>query len=213
MYQLLSQHCDAVISELRRIDDLSKYLRLRALLLSKEVEVGSDTEFQRSYRNYWRMNVARLGERFYARYFQVLAQCRESGDVDIESIVRMISKTEGAESQSLQFSFATKLAHMVDPRLPVYDSFVAAFYFYAAPASDRPFEERLHALLAFYAFLQAEYSRIIANDLLAVPLRQFRSAFQVGRALADERIIDWLIWGWVSLLRGGAQQRRNMLYE
>jgi hypothetical protein len=201
-----------VIGELARIDDLDKYVHLRERLLADGAEAALDAAFQRLYRTYWRMNVARLGDSFYSKYFTLLAECRRAGYADISEIVRALATADDSDKQSLQFSFATKLAHMVDPRIPVYDSFVAAFYFYNPPPSNRPFEERLAALLTFHSFLQAEYARVIDKGLLGEALRGFRAHFQIGNAICDERLIDWLLWGWVSLLRGEAQRRGEALY-
>jgi hypothetical protein len=100
------------------------------------MDVRTNAGFQKEYRNYWGMN--RRGEAFCSRYFDLLAASRESGETDITAVIRDLSK----DNNALEFSFATKLTHMVDPRIPVYDSLVAAFYFYPRP-SDKFFEDRL----------------------------------------------------------------------
>ncbi len=208
MYQFINQRCQLVIGQLGSID-AKKYVELHERMESG-VDVASDSHFQGLYRNYWRMNVARLDAAFYAKYFQLLAEGQRSRNVDLDYIVRELAK--GPENPSLQFSFATKLAHMIDPTVPVYDSFVAAFYFYVAPTPKRPFEERLNALMSFHGFLKREYDRVIRHGLLNEALQKFRTHFETMNRICDERIIDWLIWGCVSLLRGKAQ-RGEVLYE
>ena len=183
MYRLINQNREAIIADLSRINDVAQYLQLREDMRSGRVNVESDSEFQRRYRTYWRMNVARLGTSFYAKYFQLLARCQQHGSPDIGAIVRDLAADEHGEKQWLQFSFATKLAHMVDPRTPVYDSFVAAFYFYAAPTNELPFSERLSALLTFHSFLQREYKRIIHHGLLNDAIQAFRARFQIDHAI------------------------------
>jgi len=212
VYRSINQHRDLIIAELARIDDLAKYAQLRAQFISRQVTVASDREFQRLYRSYWAMNPARLSERFYAKYFQLLAQCQQSGSVDIGGVARELANVDDGKKKSLQFSFATKLAHMVDPRVPVYDGFVAAFYFYVPPTPDLPFIERIDRLLKFHDFLRHEYERVIHNGLLGDAVGTFRDHFQMDDAVCDERVIDWILWGWVSLLRRQAQQRGEALY-
>jgi len=113
----------------------------------------------------------------------------------------------------LQFSFATKLAHMVDPRLPVYDSLVAAFYFHVPRSGASQLETRLRDLLSFYKFLRVEYARVLGDGLLADAIQRFRARFPDNNEICDERVVDWLLWAWVSLIHRGAQQRGEFLYD
>ena len=195
MYRFINEHCDLAITKLGAIDPRD-YLELCKRMQS-DVNATSDMQFQRRYRNYWRMNVARLGEGFYKRYFELLAECQQSRSIDIPRLAKELRAT--TKKRSLQFSFATKLAHMVDPRIPVYDSFVAAFYFYEPPAGS--FGKRLKELMKFHDFLRGEYERVIREGLLNQAIRKFRDRYPPCDSLCNERIIDWLIWSCVSLLQ------------
>ncbi len=211
MYQLINSNAAAVIRALGRIGDIREYLQLRRDLVANGAGMLS-TSFQRTYRKYWRMNAARLPPSFYDLYLSLLAECQANGVADVERATLLISDATGA-NHGLQFSFATKLAHMVDPRIPVFDSFVAAFYFFTPPSSARLFDERLPVLLAFHRFLQDEYARVLDRGLLAPALGQLREDKKLDTSVPDERLIDWLLWGWVSLLRRGAQLRGEALYD
>lgn len=211
MYSLINHNAVAVFKALDSIGDLNDYLRLRSALL-RGADSAHDAEFQRGYRRYWRMNAARLGSSFYDQYFTQLAECRRSNAVDLPTVARCISTVNGV-TVGLQFSFATKLAHMIEPRIPVYDSFVASFYFFVPPPPHRPFDERLSAYLEFHQFVAAEYSRVIREGLLGGAIDYFRRTSGIGEAMPDERIIDWLIWAWVDLLRRGAHRRGEALYQ
>jgi len=210
MYQLINENADAVIGEVDMIRDVRRYVELRLRLLSEDAATA-DPAFQRAFRAYWGMNAARLSTAFFDRYFDTLARCQSVGHTDIPRVVADLARTSPARP-SLQFSFVTKLAHMVTPELPVYDSFVAAFYFYVPPESGRGFEERLQELMGFYGFLQREYARIAAKRLLLPAVQAFRARFDLPAAVGDERIIDWLLWGWVSVLRRGALQDGRVRY-
>lgn len=82
---------------------------------------------------------------------------------------------------------------MIDPTIPVFDSFVAAFYFFRPPANHLLFDERLSKLLDFHHFLRREYARILDRDLLTPALRELRHALQLIPNVPDERLIDWLL--------------------
>ena len=212
MYSLINKNCNAILSGLERINDVSRYLKIQRL--SREVDVSIDKQFQRMYRAYWRMNVARLDDAFYARYFGLLERLKGTEITDIDRVVRQsLAASSSAGRKSLQFSFATKLVHTLDQRAPVYDSFVAAFYFFKGPSSGDAFDVRLEQLLGFYGFLRTEYARVIRDALLDVAIHQFHDRFPTNEVLPDERVVDFLLWGFVSLLRTGVQQRGQALYE
>jgi hypothetical protein len=212
---MMNEHCGELLTELDRISDVPRYIELRRRLFAGDV--AADEDFHALYRTYWQMNVARLGDPFYFRYFALLESLKKnsagfSGQIDATiRELALISNT--TERPSLQFSFATKLLNTIDPRLPVYDSYVSQFYFFVAPPSNYSVEARLSALLSFHAFLRAEYARVIKEGLLMDAIARFRQHFAIDAELCDERVIDLLIWGFVSLLRNGAQSERRALYR
>ena len=212
VYRLMNDHRDEVIAELNRISDVPRYLELRRKM--REVNVAIDTDFQQLYRDYWRMSLSRLGTPFYTRYFAHMEELKTRDTSPDEAAIRDIAMlSDTPERSSLQFSFATKLLNTLDSREPVYDTHVTAFYFFVPPASDRHFETRLDALLEFYAFLRGEYARVIEEDLLGPAIRRFREQLGIDAALRDERIVDLLIWGFVSLMRRNVQQRGEVMYR
>ena len=215
MYRMMNENCDDLLTELDRISDLPRYIELRRRLFAGDV--AADEDFHALYRNYWQMNVARLGDPFYFRYFALLESLKKNragfvGDIDA-TLRELALLTNTTERPSLQFSFATKLLNTIDPRLPVYDSYVSQFFFFVAPPSNYSVDVRLSALLSFHAFLRAEYSRVIKEGLLTDAIARFREHFAIDSELCDERVIDMLIWGYVSLLRNGAQLVRRALYR
>jgi hypothetical protein len=206
MYRLINKHRDAVLDTIESRADMNRYVALRAQLISTDIDVRTDIAFQKAYRNHWGMN--RRGDAFCRRYFRLLASCAKSHKADVGAVVRDLAKENGA----LEFSFATKLAHMIDPHVPVYDSLVAAFYFYPRP-SDKSFDARLRRYLAFHEFLICEYQRVLAQDLLAPTLKQFRKRFKVASTICDERMLDWVVWASVLTLQRQAQIVKPVLYE
>jgi hypothetical protein len=208
----MNDYRDDVIAELNRISDVPRYLELRRRM--SDVNVATDADFQQMYRDYWRMSLSRLGNSFYKRYFAHMEALKTSETGPDEAAIREIAMlSDTPERSSLQFSFATKLLNTLDSREPVYDTHVTSFYFFIPPASDRPFETRLDSLLEFYAFLRGEYARVIEEDLLGPSIRRFREQPGIDTTLRDERIVDMLIWGFVSLMRRNVQQRGEVLYR
>ena len=198
--------------------DIADYLRLLEGL--RETDVSHNMLFQNEYRNYWKMNAARLDDTFYRAYFDLLENSRQDYELNIEHIVETLSRAH--RKKGLQFSFASKLIHMIKPHKPIYDSFVASFYFYTPlPKTpqrrnenddqyfDRDLNTRLTFFREFYDYLINEYTRIIEYNLLQPSLDRFRNRFPQCTAdnCTDERIIDSLIWHFVDAVRN-----RQILY-
>jgi len=209
MYRTINRNTDAVLDRLRgdvpRVRELDE---LRAL-----VDGAGDPAFQKKYRRYWGMNAARLGPDFYDEYFALLEQSRSSRLPKLETIARRLAKVSGnASGPKLHFSFASKLLHTIDPHAPVYDSLVAAFYFFVPPVGGT-LEEKLRPRLTFYDFLVAEYARVLREQLLDPAIRRFRKEYDHQQSFTDERVVDLLLWSFVRLLRDGAQRENRLLYE
>jgi len=212
VYRLINDSRDAVLDELERISDIPRYLELKRQ--HQQLNVATDLSFQLLYRDYWRMNVASLGDDYYGRYFARLQSLKDEEIVDIDATLRDLAViSDRAGRSSLQFSFATKLLHTVDPRAPVYDTSTASFYFFVPPVADKSVVVRLDELVDFYRFMREEYARVVQHGLLDVAIRQLRDRFRVGAELPDERAVDLLIWSSVSLLRHRAQWRGQCLYR
>jgi hypothetical protein len=132
----------------------------------------------------------------------------------VEEITRTLYEIpiNAKEKKVLQFSFASKLVHMINPRLPVYDRMVESFYFlprsYAGTA-----QKKLANLLRSYRFLVAEYDRILREGLLASAIDELRRRFQLPAEYSDQKIIDTLIWKFVPFLESGALRDGSVVYR
>lgn len=106
--------------------------------------------------------------------------------------------------QSLQFSFATKLAATVNPRLPIYDKEVASVFQFRAPYTYKPFERRLAEYLGFHECQKQLYEQIVNNGLLNAARAQFRKRFACSEEEVSEyKVIDFILWA------AGKQSRDN----
>jgi hypothetical protein len=101
---------------------------------------------------------------------------------------------------------------MKNRQLPIYDSQIAAFYFFREPARTLSLENRISQPESFHGFLRSGYARILANDLLAASITAFRAAF-LPVYFTDQKIIDSLIWAFVSRLRNGATREGSVIYS
>ncbi len=213
MYAIINQHVDALLNSINPQVDIDPYVWLLGELPKRNV--ARDQEYQRIYRRYWQLNPERLSEEYLAAYFGYLEQLKaQPENVMVETVTShlFITPTHGNGRQSLQFSFASKLVHMLNPEQPVYDSMVETFFFLPSGGANETTEQKLTRLLASYEFLHAEYGRVLDQELLAQAIMQFRARFGVNSAYTDRKIIDTLIWKFVRFLKGGAVRDGVVVY-
>ena len=207
MFRLIEAHCESVVASIppahvHDYDWLVENLRL----------VG-ESQYQKKYRVFWAMNVARLSPSYCAEYFRRLESATGSLTA-LGSLVTDLYKlpTQANGRRGLQFSFATKLLHMQDRHSPIYDSQVAAFYFFREPDRSLDLQQRVKRLEDFHTFLRRQYARILENGLLTKSIAAFRAEFNPVH-FTDEKIIDSLIWAFVSKLRNGSLQDGSVIYR
>lgn len=213
MYQLINAYVDTLLDAISPDIAIAPYNQLIRSL--KEVDVSNDQNFRNIYAKYWGLNAARLAPGFENVYFQNLEDLKASADnVEVQSIASKLFATPTGEDgqRSLQFSFSSKLVHMICPHMPVYDSTVERFFFLPGTETlSRP-EKKLDRLMKSYNFLILEYQRILDNGILAQAITRFRAKYLDTESWTDEKIIDTLIWQFVSFMRKGDPKSRKIFY-
>jgi hypothetical protein len=207
MYNLINNNIQIILQKIEK-----KWVNEYDWLISNLHNCGQPA-YQRRYKVFWRLNAARLHENFCNAYFQALHNAKSNPpDLSKLTLALHATPTHGNGRQSLQFSFASKLLHMVSPSVPIYDSLVAAFYFYEEPSRKLAPEQRVASLAGFHSFLCSEYERILTNNPLDPSISAFRKHF-TPQHFTNEKIIDSLIWGYVSLSKAGAVADGQVQYQ
>ncbi len=194
MYEIINRNMDLI---LRNVDEeLDIRVCLRLLNRIRSVDVTRDSGFQNDYCRYWRLFGAGLGQDFRGAYFELMQRSRRNPLLSIGELIRILYEVpvNSSGKKALQFSFASKLLHTLDPHRPIYDSMIATFYCFRVPNPTKSFESRLQDFLNFYEFLTDEYKKVLATQVLTQPITRFRDQFSVSDDYTDEKIIDTLIW-------------------
>jgi hypothetical protein len=213
MYTLINSHIDKILDAINPATDVEPYVWL--VRHFNDINVATHTEFQRIYRRYWQLYAARLSSSFCQSYFALLESSKSAQDVAVKTVAQQLLEvpTHGDARRSVQFSFASKLVHMINRRLPIYDSMVESFYFLPAGPAKESTDAKLERLVASYGFLVAEYTRVLQQGLLTHAIQRFRLRFHVGHEYTDNKIIDTLIWRFVGFMRGGAVRNKEVVYR
>lgn len=158
-------------------------------------EEADTPEFQRRYSRFWRMNTARLG--VGSDYCNVYFTALKDGLKEPPALNALTNKlynqpTRKSGHKALQFVFATKLVHTINPHLPICDSMVVKFYRFKPPTSG-DIADRIDKLIRFYNSLKQEYERVRNEEILNPAIHAFRQRFN-PQHFTEEKIIDSLIW-------------------
>ena len=212
MYNLINNHIDQIIDVIDPATHIEPYIWL--VQNFDDINVATHEEFQKKYRAYWQLNAARLSDSFCNYYFELLQHSKANRDIKVQFIARQLLEVPSHNNghRALQFSFASKLAHMIDHNLPIYDSMVEGFYFLPAKRANESTDNNLARLVESYEFLIAEYARVLRNGLLSTSIDRFRHKFSLGSVYTDIKIIDTLIWRFVSFMKDGATRTGKVIY-
>jgi hypothetical protein len=213
MYELINRNIARLVQSVERRSDIDPYIWMVRQL--HNCDAGEHQEFQQKYCSYWALNGAGLGQPFRTVYFSLLEQAKSSpGQATVEGITRTLYETpiNAKGEKALQFSFASKLVHMINPKLPVYDRMVETFYFLPRSYTGTP-EKKLANLLLSYRFLVNEFDRVLTEGLLAPAIAEVRQHFQLPPDYSDQKVIDTLIWKFVPFLERGAVRDGSVVYS
>lgn len=209
MYDLINANIGIVLQAIDPIKTVGRYVSL-----IQNVSRVATPQYQTQYASYWTMQYP--DQAYRKVYFQTLqtALLTPLNPPNLSSLATSLYNTPAnKKGQSTQFSFVTKLLHMVDHHSPLYDGNVAAFYLFPEPDSSDP-QKRIAAYLTFHSFLVREYGRILRHGLLSQPIQVFRQRFaQQQQHFTDERVIDVLIWAYAGLLQNSALISGQIMYR
>ena len=196
MYSTICKNQNAIINAIPQKD----VLEYESLL--QQVGQANTSKYQQRYKTFWQMHPAQLGSSFYQTYFNLLNMTKPLPT--LRNICQTLHphSTRLNGTQTLQFSFATKLRHMLKPQLPIYDVRVARFFLFQDPSTQWPLRQRINGLIVFHNFLIREYARVIGSGQLASAIDAFRQQLNSQRH-GNVKIIDWLIWKFVELADSG----------
>jgi len=219
MYDIINCHKEYIVGRLELIDGeymkrdakspLEKYSDLKNALKTQNVEKKSD--FRKQYGEFFAMGQSRLIPSYYDRYFTLLETNKTNHEVSLSEILmslKPVSQTSKGR-KSIQFSFATKLVHMINDDEPIYDSRIKMFYKKTEPPAAMEYKKRVATYIDIQKSIKDEYRHIIDDKLLEPSIECFRRMYANRRDHSDIKVIDWIIWQFVSLVNGGWIQTGN----
>jgi hypothetical protein len=213
VYRLINENLAELLDSIDPVKIIDPYVDMRKAVRNRSAPL--DAHFKETYRKYWAMNAAHLSTQFDRKYFELLEQCRNGPKLGVpEAAAELVDFAAQSERPSVQFSFATKLVHMVKPATPVYDSNIRTFFFLRSVGTIKDPAEKLERLIADHRALAAEYDRILEHGLLTGAIEQLRAKFKLKTSVySNTKAIDTLIWSFVSFMRRRPLGKRPVTYR
>ncbi len=189
----LSQKAQLIVSAIDK-ESIDVYLFLKNKFIQEKV--SENPLFHFVYRSFYRLDNAGLTAQFKSEYFRCLERCRDSNDIDLAGLIRKLYQFPNLKGQnSLQFSFVTKLANMIDDTYPIYDSEVARIFHFRPPSNNLSFEDRLSGFLDFHSKLKEYYSGLLQDDTCHEIFVRFYEHFpDETRRIPEVKLLDFFFW-------------------
>ena len=193
MYRIINENIDNILTK-EAIKHFKDYYYLLDTL--QKVNVAENMEYQRKYKGYWVMG--RLSEKYYKKYFELLETNKRNKNISLDYIVKELNVIDG----KIQFSFSSKLIHMINNDKPIYDSKISTFY--KLPQwKGTDYDERVDKINKIYDFLLKEDKRIKDDMLLNLSINKVRNRYDLDEVFTDEKVIDSIIWLFVNYAESG----------
>ena len=144
MYTTINKNIDKLLKLIDPVKDIGNYIWLLENIRNTDVTV--DKGFQIIYQDYWGLTNAGLSSAFIAAYFKHLQFLKMNPRIiDVKTVATTLYgiPTHIDGSKSLQFSFASKMVHMLCPNLPIYDHMLEMFSFFRRSALERILNQSL----------------------------------------------------------------------
>ncbi len=174
---------------LKRSKDVDKYFSIQKMFN----EGLLDIEFEKKFRQFYRMNTAGLTQDHFKVYFKHLKN-KESDLVKILTDLYNIKTLRG--SHSLQFSFTTKLLHTIDNNLPIFDKFISSYFSIANPNDfGLSLDKRLEKRQEMYCELVSSYKKLLLDKQVCKTIQDCRSRLSwPGDMISDIKVLDFMLW-------------------
>lgn len=201
MYRLINTHIEVLLSHINQAKDIHPYLQI---LRHCQTSSGrSSFVFRDAYKRFYGLERICGREGFEDAYFGILEARYDSRAIEVEEVTRELQRwtSQQGGQETTEFSFASKLAHTIDPSLPIYDRNVLKFYMLRDADTSSGIDSKLRILMRTYRFLQREYKRVIEVGLLTPSIVALRERYKLPELFTDIKVIDTLIWKFVDLMR------------
>jgi len=161
------------------------YLAIMDLFLNPNVEVKSNPIFQKKFKKFYQLNVARKSDAFLLDFFSFLQNNKCSAPEYITTLKHFY------KFGKVEFSFVSKLLATIDPELPIMDSNVRSVLGFNYPTGKNKIEEAG----VIYRELEEWYKKFIPSKEGVKWLKLFDKEYPCSKTkITSIKKIDFILW-------------------
>ncbi len=161
----------------------------------KNDDITKNYLFHFVYRSFYRLDNAGLTPELKVRYFELLQEYRNK-PIDLKAIcLDLYEYKTRKDKNSIQFSFATKLANTIDSSYPIYDSEVIKLFNFKQPYRFEK-DRKIDVYLEQYQYILFSSNELIKNEKILTIFDEMNELF--GNSCIDMsniKKLDILMWG------------------
>lgn len=177
------------------IESFDVYLFLNEEFKNSE-DISKNYLFQFIFRSFYRLDNAGLSTEFKYRYFELLQEYRNK-PIDLKKICLDLNEYKTKKGlNSIQFSFTTKLANIINDRYPIYDSEVIRLFDFKQPYYVKDKNEKIEKYLNQYHEIESTTKDLLLNEEIESILNSMDNIF--GKScmkMGKMKKLDTLMWG------------------
>lgn len=162
----------------------------------KTEDITKNNLFQFVYRSFYRLDNAGLTPELKSKYFELLQEYRNKS-IDLKTIcLDLYEYKTGKDKNSIQFSFATKLANTIDENFPIYDSEVIKLFNFRQPYYLKDKDEKTDKYIEQYDYILSVTQELIIDDEMIDALNSMNKIFGISCGkMGKIKKLDTLMWG------------------
>jgi len=186
MYRIINENIELILEQIEKKGSIMDYVSLRTRL--HKGNITNDQKFIKDYKDFWTMNRAMLGQDFFYKYFDYLEKNKKNQQINLSDVIAYLYGN--TTNQKVQFSFSSKLVHMINPNKPIYDAKIQEFYFLPDFSSKKSYKDKINVVDKNYKFLENEYNRVIKENTLDPAINSFYEKFGHRNEITQVKVID-----------------------
>ncbi len=200
----LSINTESIIANLEQ-ESVDAYVFLKDQFEATE-DIRENYLFHFVFRSFYRLDNAGLSSLMKIEYFNLLQELRNNKTFDFALVCGRLHQLPNLKGQNtLQFTFATKMANIISEIRPIYDSEVASMFGFRVPYNNMSYEQRLDKYSSFYNDMSSQYTKFSQNNLLLEVFEVMDNQLNNIENLSAEKKLDFLMWS------AGKLKRKNLL--
>lgn len=158
-------------------------------------DIRNNHLFQFTYRSFYRLDNAGLTSEFKSRYFELLQEYRTK-EISLKDIcIDLYEYKTRKNLNSVQLSFATKLANTISSDYPIYDSEVIKLFNFNQPYHITDRDLKIDKYLEQYKYISSTSKELLLNKNIILILNSMNSIFGESSVKMEEsKKLDTLMW-------------------